>query len=266
MRSLESQTYKNFELIVVDQNEDARLAPVLAEYKSVFPVSLLHCRPGLSRARNIALPHIQGDVVGFPDDDCWYPPDLLQGICERFESYSEWDAFSVRRAADDEETVALRRAIVPLNRLNLWGRVPSISLFLKRSLIESVGNFDETLGVGAGTPWGAGEDTDYVLRSMALGAKWGNDLSLRVFHAPPLRGTDAAARQRARAYARGLGRVLRKNRLPLWMVFGGCCLSAWRAFGALMQGRIPEACWHYETLQGRISGWLSASGQEISRR
>lgn len=255
LRSLAAGTYKNFELIIVDQNEDRRLMPLVEKYKERFPVLLLHAKPGLSRARNVGLSHVRGDVVGFPDDDCWYPPNLLQEVCKHFESDPGWDALSIGRA-DDEYAVVATGPIMRLNRRNLWGRVPSISLFLRRSLIQSIGGFDETLGVGAGTPWGAGEDTDYVLRSMNQGAIWGHDPSLRVFHAPAQREADVKGKLRARAYARGLGRVLRKNRLPLWMVLGGCCLSAIRVLNALLRGKPLEARWHFETFCGRISGWL----------
>lgn len=256
MRSLAAQQYKNFELIIVDQNTDRRLAPLVARYSDSFAITLLHSSPGLSRARNVALPYATGDVVAFPDDDCWYPPDLLEGVAMCFEGHAEWGGLSIRRA-DNEGSPMAARASVRLSRFNLWGRVPSISLFLRRCWVERVGAFDEALGVGAGTPWGAGEDTDYMLRALAEGCWCQHEPGLRVFHAPPRREADTFEAPRARAYARGLGRVLRKHRLPLWMVLVGCVLSVARAGRAIGCGRVLEARWHCEVLLGRISGWLA---------
>jgi glycosyltransferase involved in cell wall biosynthesis len=73
MTSLDNQTYRNFELIVIDQNTDARLDPILRKYRGRF--SFVHVRsdkPGLSRSRNEGMKHLSQDtdLLAFPDDDC----------------------------------------------------------------------------------------------------------------------------------------------------------------------------------------------------
>ena len=78
LSSLDAQTYRNFDLIVVDQNPDERLAALVQSYAGRFPVLCVKSTPGLSRARNAGLRYVSGDVIAFPDDDCWYPPDLLR--------------------------------------------------------------------------------------------------------------------------------------------------------------------------------------------
>src|SRR5439155_16279062 len=75
--ALQDQAYRNFRLIIVDQNADGRLDPILDSYRGSIPLLRVSSEPGLSRARNVALRRLEGDVVSFPDDDCWYPPDLL---------------------------------------------------------------------------------------------------------------------------------------------------------------------------------------------
>ena len=72
--SLRSQLMQSFEILIVDQNPDDRLIPVLSQFADL-PIRHLHSKPGLSRARNVALPLCTGDIIAFPDDDCWYPSE-----------------------------------------------------------------------------------------------------------------------------------------------------------------------------------------------
>src|ERR1700687_2188783 len=63
---LNRQSYRKLELILVDQNPDDRLIPLVTTYRECFPV--IHCRSaiGLSRARNVGLAHAAGDILAFP--------------------------------------------------------------------------------------------------------------------------------------------------------------------------------------------------------
>ena len=81
-------------VIVVDQNDDNRLAKVL----DGRGLELLHLRsgPGLSHARNVGLDHVSSDIVAFPDDDCSYPPGLLQRVAERLTADPDLDGLTGR--------------------------------------------------------------------------------------------------------------------------------------------------------------------------
>src|SRR5215472_5711239 len=79
LQSLEAQTFKDFEVMVVDQNPDDRLQSVLQSHP-VLSFRHLRSAPGLSKARNVGLPHAKDDIIAFPDDDCWYPVQLLADI------------------------------------------------------------------------------------------------------------------------------------------------------------------------------------------
>jgi glycosyltransferase involved in cell wall biosynthesis len=82
LASLENQD-AGFEVLVVDQNPDDRLAPVLAAH-SRLAARHLRSERGLSRARNVGLRAAQGDLIAIPDDDCWYPAGLLARVEEWF--------------------------------------------------------------------------------------------------------------------------------------------------------------------------------------
>src|SRR5918995_1318439 len=262
LRSLDSQTYHNFELIVVDQNKDERLLPFLATYRERFPLLHLSSEPGSSRARNAGLPHITGDVVAFPDDDCWYPPELFEQLTRFFFDHPELDGYTGRMTDEHNRSGVAKfdEEPGPLAPTNAWRRVATFTLFLRRSVIEAVGEFDETLGPRSVTPWGGGEDIDYALRAIKAGFRIYYRPDIRVFHPslprPPEYDYWNLA-DRSYRYSAGIGRVWRKHDYPIWFVayyllrpIGGVVVS-------LMHGNKGKARFHFKALQGRLRGWLS---------
>ena len=103
--SLERQTHTAFRLIVVDQNEDDRVAEALAR-------SRVRGRAPALRARALAgpqrgAPAREADVVAFPDDDCVYLDGLLEH--SRAPVVSDPDARRVGRAGGRPGRAAVRR-------------------------------------------------------------------------------------------------------------------------------------------------------------
>lgn len=258
LASLHAQTYRGFELIVVDQNPDDRLVPVLAPYVDEFPITRLRTEiRGASRARNLGLKHISGDIVAFPDDDCWYPPGLLAAVAQFFLNHPERDGLTGRPVDAGGSPVMGHFDTKPglLDRINVWKRGIEITIFLRRECTQETW-FDEDLGVGAGTAWGAGEEKDYLLRLLDGGASLYYDPDLVVFHpshVPPY--SDRAAR-RAYAYGCGMGLVIRKHRMPLWFKakyvlrpLGGAVLS-------LAGLNLGKAKFRWNTYRGRLRGLL----------
>src|SRR5271170_6306948 len=101
LESLAIQEFKNFEVIVIDQNTDDRLVPVVDPARWPYPIKRIHTpdQRGVSRGRNAGLKHAKGDIILFPDDDCWYPPWFLSKAVELLERYS--CACLSGRAADE---------------------------------------------------------------------------------------------------------------------------------------------------------------------
>ena len=64
----------------MDQNHDDRIVSVLEHYKSQLNISRIPTpgRHGISSGRNDGWRQARGDVIIFPDDDCWYPSWFLR--------------------------------------------------------------------------------------------------------------------------------------------------------------------------------------------
>ena len=227
LASLDAQTHRDSRVLVVDQNDDDRIVPLLGE-----GVVRLRSAAGLSRARNVALAELAADVVAFPDDDCVYPPDLLERVAARIEHV---DGVVGREPWWTTPAVTLTRD-------NLWNRAISFTIFLRRAVVERVGPFDERLGL----PSSSGEEIDYLIRALDTGARIDYDPGLIVEH--PRKDLDLAA-VGARDGA-SIGYILRKHGYPKHVV---ARMLLRPAGGAVLQPR--RARFHLATLRGRVGGY-----------
>jgi glycosyltransferase involved in cell wall biosynthesis len=254
LASLERQTHRDFRVLVADQNDDDRIAPLLAGHPSL-QLERLRSGRGLSHARNAALPNLRADVVAFPDDDCVYPDDLLERVARRLAAEPSVDGLTGRSVdAGGRSSASWKPDAARLTRDNVWNRAISYSLFLRRPLVERVGPFDEQLGLGAGTPWSSGEEIDYVVRALDTGARIEYDPELVVAHAPETRdGKVVGARDGA-----SIGYLLRKHRYPPRMVATMLARPAGGVVLNVLTNDRARAGFHAATLRGRLLGYRLA--------
>ena len=260
LENLDKQTYRDFELIVVDQNSDDSLVPILAQYNGHFPILHLHMTTrGASRARNFGIKYTNGDIIAFPDDDCWYPPDLLYKVSHVFEKQSEFDGIVVRLLDQNgaPSTIKGSEKGQSINLINVQWLAVTQAIFLRKAVVDKVGLFDETLGVGAGTPWGAGEETDYLIRALKLGMKLYYIPDNFVYHPRPANVFDSKYFEKAYNYASGWGRVARKHYNFKFFICSGVLRSLGGIIYALIKGNFVEVHYRMYVLAGKVRGWLS---------
>jgi glycosyltransferase involved in cell wall biosynthesis len=260
LASLSDQVYRDFEIIVVDQNGDDRLVPVLETHRQRCRIVHLRCARGASRARNVGLSRASGEIVAFPDDDCWYPPDLLGQVVARLASTNNVDGLSgcCEDGRGNRTITRWSRRPQRVTKLSVWRTTTAITVFLRRSVMCSAVRFDETLGPGANTPWGAGEDIEFVIRAIESGARIEYDPQLVVFHPNPLIDYGEAARNRAHRYAAGMGRVLRQHRYPFWFVAYQWLRPMLGSAISLVSLDVAKARFRWAAARGRVSGWLAS--------
>lgn len=257
LESVGGQTGVDARLIVVDQNDDDRLDAVLTGGRGAEIVRVRSPR-GLSRARNEGLRHLACDIVAFPDDDCAYPDGLLEAVARRFAERPELDGLAGRAAASDGASdPSWDRDPAVLTARNLWNRVISFALFLRRGLVERVGAFDERLGLGAGTVWSSGEEIEYVVRALRAGGRIEYDPALVVTHAVK-RYAPSDLRAVGLRDGASVGWILRRHGYGpqttarmLLRPLGGIGAS-------LVHGDVTRASFHAATLGGRVRGYLGA--------
>jgi glycosyltransferase involved in cell wall biosynthesis len=255
--SLEKQSYRSFEVIIVDQNEDDRLAFTLQSHPGLR-LRHLHSPRGLSRGRNVGLAHASGDIVAIPDDDCWYPENLLASVATWFDSHPEFSGVSgIKRAADDTPVGPRwpKRACEVFAK-TLWQCGISSAVFMRRTLTDRVGLFDENIGVGAPTRYQSGEETDYLLRALECGLRIAYEPAISVHH-PPLNSIDRLQRNTYN-FALGAGYVMRRHGFSWWYLCDRLMRSLGGSAVSLMRGDIALAGIYWKRSMGQFQGYLAA--------
>jgi glycosyltransferase involved in cell wall biosynthesis len=250
------------EVLVVDQNGDERLAPIVAAQaaRGLDVRRIASAVPNACHARNLGLAAARGAIVGFPDDDCTFPPGVLDRVGAAFAADPALAVLTGPAAspAGGLGSGRWRRDAGPITPENVWTSVIEFNLFLRREVALALGGFDDRLGPG--TNWGSAEGNDLVMRALRAGHAARYDPALRIIH-PDKRLTEVA-RARAAAYGRGLGFVLRRHGVPpqVWLPYfirplGGVVLSA-------LRGRFGDAGYYWGSLTGRLAGFLAPNTRE----
>ena len=259
LESLVVQTYRAFEVIIVDQNDDDRVVAVLEEFAGQLTLQHVRSRTrGKAAANNVGLRSNDGEIVTFPDDDCWYPADLLERIVAMFEAHPEWHGISGRESPSTSVTENARydQQAGRVTRQNIWRRHISFTLFLRAPDIAGL-FYDERLGIGAGTIWGSGEETDYLLQFIQGGFYVQYDPSVVVFHPDFGHGPyTVAVIAKARRYGMGMGRLLQTHRFPMALTLKYFARPFFGGAYTLLRGRPRKAVYHWSIFVGRTTGWL----------
>jgi glycosyltransferase involved in cell wall biosynthesis/SAM-dependent methyltransferase len=171
IESVFTQTYNNWELLLVDDGSTDCSPQVASQYSERYPckVRLLehegHRNLGMSASRNLGIRESVGEYIAFLDaDDVWLPQKLERQVAD-LESQPEaamvygpseyW--FSWTGTPEDTNRDFISPLVVPPNMLvrppslliacHPLGEAPSpatCSFLLRRSALETIGRFEES--------------------------------------------------------------------------------------------------------------------------
>lgn len=145
------QTYRNVEVIVVDDGSTDNSRQIISEYGDKI-ISIFKENGGQASGFNEGFKRSQGDIIFFLDSDDWFAPNKLERVVEIFGRNSEigWcfnsqlevDVLTdqvIKRipAPESKEPVDLREAIVRLGKKPSFAPATSSTSF-KRSVLNSI--------------------------------------------------------------------------------------------------------------------------------
>lgn len=153
IQSVVAQTFKDYELLIIDDGSEDHLEETIGPYLSQNVLSYRIPHSGVSAARNFGLKRARGDYLAYLDsDNVWHPQFLSRmnetiskGRARRDVAYCRYNIYKKRPSGGETylDSVGGRRfrfkTLVAGNYVDLNGFVHS------KECLREVGFFDETL-------------------------------------------------------------------------------------------------------------------------
>jgi glycosyltransferase involved in cell wall biosynthesis len=264
LKSLTSQTYLNYEIIVVDQNEHERVLHLCNNYENI---KYIHSsNRGLSLARNIGIRNARGEYLVFPDDDAILPHDFLENANITIQKFPGMFIFSgiVLTLEKNKPFSRYMDFVSEEITYSNYSKFLSTTMIIRHQVFDKLNGFDEEMGVGA--RWGGSEETELLLRALEAGFRAYYTESLIAFH-PEINFSELAWVQVIhKGYNYGLGRGALFRKLidsskwgwMLWQWVFSLIKSIGGIVMACIQGHWKDAARHFGAFWGRIVGFALA--------
>jgi len=201
LESILKNTIKPLEILIIDQSDDqTRMVRIITSIDNNL-IHYIHMdQKGQSIARNLGMRKSLGDIISFTDDDAYVHEDWIEQTMNTF-------------ACTEFNTGIAGGKIIPVyaQRNPNWtmpaqwefvlpaysqegpmavyskGFPPGVNYSIKRELMQSVGFFDEKLGLISGRRNQLfGDDTNYTIRALQSGYQVVFNPKSVVYHPVPL--------------------------------------------------------------------------------
>lgn len=208
LNSIASSTYKNLEIIFIDQTDDIIIEQLFLKHAKNIKYKLVKSnKVPLSTARNQGLKLCSGNVIGFCDDDAFYAPDFFEKVIQS--NIKKETVLSVP-VLDFQTMKSYANRVYPKTKKEMgYNQIIKSSLsvgtFIFTHKLDNI-YFDERLGVG--TLFGGSEETELFFRLKSLGFRVCFQPIFGVYHDNDLYCEGIP--EKYRKYAVGYGVVIKK--------------------------------------------------------
>jgi glycosyltransferase involved in cell wall biosynthesis len=150
--SVMNQTYKDFEIILVDDGSSDHIRAWVAE-QNIPQIKLISQENrGLSGARNTGIRHAQGEYIAILDADDLWDPTKLQKQVQALEDFSEVSFVYTWTALINERGTLTGRYYKRHEEGDVWDTLIEFNLvgcgsvpLIRKSCFDAAGEFDENL-------------------------------------------------------------------------------------------------------------------------
>ncbi len=152
IESVLQQSWSDYEIVVVDDGSPDETPAVVAQFGPAVHY-IRQPNKGMAATRNTGIRHASGELISFLDDDDLWLPDYLSTVVERFQADTDLAAlhtgFQLTSDQPGRDYLTDSTRTVPPNELRdaliESGFFPPSSVSVRRSCLDSVGLFDESL-------------------------------------------------------------------------------------------------------------------------
>ena len=207
--SLVTQTHQDFELIIIDQNQDAKIDAIVDRYRSLFSLNHVKVKfSGNARARDYGIRFATGAIAAFPDDDCAYERDVLAKVVDEFTGKPDLSIL-VTGSYDFGKTrfsigVNARRPRY-FSRFYMMG--VEFTHFFNLNKINSV-DFHLDHDFGIGSKYSGAEGFELLYRLLRAGNLAFYTPHIKIYHAN--KDSHLLGSERMLKYSSGVGALIRK--------------------------------------------------------
>jgi len=220
LKSLQQQTYQDFELIIIDQNKDGKIDAIVESFRKRF--ELLHIKVGFTgnaRARDYGIGFAQGRIIAFPDDDCAYDNDVLEKVVAEFVRRKQLAilvAGSYDFASSRFSIGVNSRKAQYFSRFKMMG-VEFTQFFDLNRIDRQQFYFDHDFGIGS--KYSGGEGFELLYRLLRVGSPAFYTPGIKIYH--PDKDHYKLGTGRMLMYSTGVGAYIRKfaNQRDVFMLY-----------------------------------------------
>lgn len=165
LKSVISQTFRDFEVIVVDdgsKDESAEIAEKVLLDSPVPHLLIRQANAGVSMARNNGVAQSHGDYLCFLDADDWWDPTFLQEISQLIEEFPDAGIYGTSYTIVNETKHKTRIAPIGvgpgfekgyINYCQVYAKtlampLTSISVAIPRAVFDEMGGFPKDIKLG----------------------------------------------------------------------------------------------------------------------
>lgn len=209
LKSLLLQTYKDFELIIIDQNKDGKIDDIVEPFMSCLDVKHVKVDfTGNAKARDYGIGLAKGRIIAFPDDDCAYDKDVLKKVVDEFKRRpnlsilvaGSYDSSSSRFSIGVNSPSAQY-----FSRFKMMG-VEFTQFFDRRKIDKKDFHLDHDFGIGS--KYSGGEGFELLYRLLRAGSAAFYNPEIKIYH--PDKDHYKLGTGRMLMYSTGVGAYIRK--------------------------------------------------------
>lgn len=146
IRSILEQTWKNLEIVVVDDASEDETPKLLSGLAKEHPLKIIRNEypKGAAASRNIAIEHANGEFVAGLDDDDFWRPKRIERLMEEFDDGCSAVCSNDRMVFGEKEIVWKKKPVITLEDLLYYNQVGN-QVLTKKSYIRAASGYDESL-------------------------------------------------------------------------------------------------------------------------
>jgi len=209
LKSLMIQTYKDFELIIIDQNKDGKIDDIVESINSYLDVKHVKVDfTGNARARDYGIGLAEGRIVAFPDDDCAYDKDVLKKVVAEFKrrpNLSIVVAGSYDFSSSRFSIGVNSHSAQYFSRFNMMG-VEFTQFFDRKKIDGKQFHLDHDFGIGS--KYSGAEGFELLYRLLRAGSTAFYTPEIKIYH--PDKDHYKLGTGRMLMYSTGIGAYIRK--------------------------------------------------------